>query len=652
MGKIVLLVPREEMLHQAHNILQERTKGKPHSTVEMRVIRTGDAVTEARNAIASGASILIARGLQASLMKQYTNVPVVEIVITAQEMALLVTKAKQIVGKDCPTIAVVGFQNMFCDMTYFEQIYHIKLKTYYAQKSTELEEKAREAAADGVDLVIGGDVAVNEAKRAGIPSLFLSITEDSLRMAFAMAENLDFAMGAEKKSNARLETLLDYSFNGVINLDSDGIVTAVNPIMEELLGKKKEELNGNPIETVIPDLEEEAVKQVLRGQQESSALFLRLGNSSVFAVLAPVRVGDETEGAILTCHKVSQPKQTAEVKNPPGLTAYGNFGQIEQRSEAMKQCVHLAKLYSQSEQPVLVLGEAGTEKRLLAESIHNNGLRSRGSFLTMSCFGMEERRQVDSLFGEEGVLWMADGGTLLIEDIESLSVSCQYRLYRLLKYREGGTAYNGNISAPDIRLIAASQYTVGQMQRQLIAKGFYPEFYYFLQGLVLEVPPLRERKEDLDYGIGALLKEQCSLYSRYHVLSRGALDCLSSCPWPGNWQQLETFMKRLVLTAQKRSIDETTVKKVLDELFPATSPEALQEEIMTEQLAQSGAYPTENPEYSKAAKAAHQGNIQSIEEAEIRAALQAYSGRRGQTAQSLGMSKATLWRKMKKYGIL
>ena len=108
MGKIVLLVSREEMIYQAHNILQE----KQYEIQEMRVVKTEDTVMEARQMIAAGATILIARGLQASLIKQYTDIPVVEIVITAQEMGLLVTRARQILKKQRPFIAVVGLKNM------------------------------------------------------------------------------------------------------------------------------------------------------------------------------------------------------------------------------------------------------------------------------------------------------------------------------------------------------------------------------------------------------------------------------------------------------------------------------------------------------------------------------------------------------------
>ena len=112
MGKIALLVSREEMIHQAHNILQE----KKFEIQEMRVIHTGDTVMEARRSIADGATIIIARGLQASIIKQYTDTPVVEIVLTAQEMALLVMRVCGDVHGDYyyPHIAGVGHSTQYC----------------------------------------------------------------------------------------------------------------------------------------------------------------------------------------------------------------------------------------------------------------------------------------------------------------------------------------------------------------------------------------------------------------------------------------------------------------------------------------------------------------------------------------------------------
>ena len=629
MGKIVLLVPREEMLYLAHNILQE----KKYAIAQMRVIQTENTVVEARNSIAAGADIIIARGLQASLIKQYTDVPVVEIVATAQEMALLVVKARQIVKKARPIIAVVGFQNMFCDMSYFETIYDIKLRTYFAANGSGLKEKAMEAVEDGADLMIGGDIAVETAKEADIPSLFLSITEDSLRTAFSMAESLDFAMGAEKRSNAQIETLLDYSFNGVVNMDRKGVITTVNPVMRDILGADGEQVAGRHITQVFSDIDRDKLSQVLEGKEESYSSFMQAGKTSIFAILAPVRVGNETEGAILTCHKVKQQSrgerrpQRDGANRVQGLIARRNFSSIRQESGAMKECVHLARLYSQSEQPVLLLGETGTERRALAESIHNTGLCSEGPFLALSCAGLAREEQEEMLFGNKGAVFLAEGGTLYLEDVETLSLKSQYGLYQLIRYKTGSRDFARTMGF-HIRVIASSILTPEDLGNLAFSGGFRQDLYYLFTGLVLRVPPLRERPEDLEQAIRDTVREACDQYSRYHVVTQGGMQCLKAYPWQGNLLQLETFLKRLILTAEKRSIDEILVRKLLRELFPSSAPVRMM------------------PDGQGIG-----GPVACEEERQIRLALTAQGGSRERAAACLGISKATLWRKMKKYNI-
>ena len=629
MGKIVLLVPREEMLYLAHNILQE----KKYAIAQMRVIQTENTVVEARNSIAAGADIIIARGLQASLIKQYTDVPVVEIVATAQEMALLVVKARQIVKKARPIIAVVGFQNMFCDMTYFETIYDIKLRTYFAANGSGLKEKAMEAVEDGADLMIGGDIAVETAKEADIPSLFLSITEDSLRTAFSMAESLDFAMGAEKRSTAQIETLLDYSFNGVVNMDRKGVITTVNPVMRDILGADGEQVAGRHITQVFSDIDRDKLSQVLEGKEESYSSFMQAGKTSIFAILAPVRVGNETEGAILTCHKVKQQSrgerrpQRDGANRVQGLIARRNFSSIRQESGAMKECVHLARLYSQSEQPVLLLGETGTERRALAESIHNTGLCSEGPFLALSCAGLAREEQEEMLFGNKGAVFLAEGGTLYLEDVETLSLKSQYGLYQLIRYKTGSRDFARTMGF-HIRVIASSILTPEDLGNLAFSGGFRQDLYYIFTGLVLRVPPLRERPEDLEQAIRDTVREACDQYSRYHVVTQGGMQCLKAYPWQGNLLQLETFLKRLILTAEKRSIDEILVRKLLRELFPSSAPVRMM------------------PDGQGIG-----GPVACEEERQIRLALTAQGGSRERAAACLGISKATLWRKMKKYNI-
>lgn len=624
MGKIALLVSREEMLYQAHNILQE----KKYQIDEMRVIRSESAVMEARQSIAEGASIIIARGLQASLIKQYTDIPVVEIVLTAQEMALLVTRARQVVKKDQPVIAVVGFKNMFCDMSYFDELYHIELRTYYGKTGMEkeLRELALQAVADGADLIIGGDTAVETATGEGVASLFLSMTEDSLKNAFSMAESVAYAMDVEKKSAAQIETLLDYSFNGVIRLDGDGVVLGLNPQMEDMTGRSQKDVKGLLIQEIAPEIGEDVLRRVLREGKEYS-LFLELNHTSIFAVLAPVMYDDRVDGAIITCHRMTRnfAGRRAEAEEPregplPVLT---RFEDILQESAPMQECVRLAKLYALSSQPVVLMGEAGTEVRLMAQSIHNNSPYGKGPFLDVPCDGLSDEEQRETIFGDKGAAVQAGGGTLLIRDADHLTASNQYRLYQMIRFHVCHRQDTGQMRKVEARVMV----TVGESLGRLAREGkLRKDLYYLLSGLELRIPPLRERPEDLKRKLDETVRECCDRYGRFHVLTEGARQVLLEYPWEGNLFQIDSFCERLILTAKRRSIDEVWVKKLLRELYGDDEKEG--------RVQEKGARWEE----------------EACEEARLIArTLKKHGGSREKTAVELGISKATLWRKMKKY---
>lgn len=631
MGKIALLVPREEMIYQAHNILQE--KEQPHMHYEnaiMKVVRTKNVVMEARQAIADGASIIIARGLQASLIKQYTDIPVVEIVITAQEMALLVVKAKQILKKERPVIAVVGFQNMFCDMSYFDSLYKIELHTFFAPDNEMLRPVSLQAVEERADLIIGGEVAVETATAAKIPSLFLSSTEDSIRNAFSMAESIHFAMRVEKKKAAQMETLLDYSFSGLVNADAQGKITALNPLMEDMLGTGRKKVLGRPLTEVFPDLDPREVERVLRDGRNGYSTFLQVRSTSVFALLAPVLLEDRADGAILTCHKMQRKltleQESISKRHSSGFIALGQFSDILQDSPAMQACIHKAKLYALSDLPVLIAGEAGTEKRLMAQSIHNAGLRSSSAFVDVSLDGLSDEEQRALLFDEKGAALQADGGTLLLEGGDHLSLSNQYRLFQLIRYRllcERGLAKTRHL---DVRVMVTLDRP-GALE-QLTASGlFRTDLYHLIQGLRVEIPPFRTRPEDLKKKLESSIRESCARYDRYHVLTKDAMTRLMAYPWPGNLFQIEAFCERLILTASKRALDERDVDTLLD---PLDLPP--QNDLAASPLPKEVQLPDERSR-------------------QLYETLCRFGGNRMQTAAELGISKATLWRWMKKYGL-
>lgn len=637
MGKVAVLVPREEMLYHAHNILQEKRKSKQHYEIgDMKVVRTKNAVMEARQSIAGGASMIIARGLQASLIKQYTDIPVIEIVATAQEMALLVVKAKQILKKEKPVIAVVGFQNMFCDMSYFDSIYAIELRTFYAENNEDLRMTTMRAVEENVDLIIGGEVAVETAAQAGIPSLFLSNTEDSIRNAFSMADSVSYAMEVEKKNAAQMETLLDYSFGGVVNVDGNGKIIAVNALMEGILGQPRKKLTGSFLTEIFPDLDHVRTERMLSQGGDGFSTFLMVNGTSVFAMLAPVLIEGEVDGLILTCHKmkkkVSTNQQEVQKKRTAnGLIALGRFEDILQESPAMQDCVHQAKLFSLSDFPVLIEGEAGTQKRLIAQSIHNASFRSRNAFADISCRGLSEEEQFLLLFDEKGAVLQADGGTVFMDDGEYLHPANQYRLLQLIRYKICCGKEPQRNKHADVRVLFALSEP-GRLERAVETGAFRKDLYYLLKGLCLNIPPLRECREDVKQLLENTVRDCCERFDRYHVFTPGAMEALLNYPWPGNRYQVENFCERLVLTASKRLLDEKMVLGVLTELFEKAERKQDLQTANTKETAQPESWKDEQEEL-------------------LAKTLKKYGGNRKKTAQELGISKSTLWRWMKKYSL-
>jgi transcriptional regulator with PAS, ATPase and Fis domain len=631
MADITLLVPREEMLRQAHNILQ--TEG--YNIKESKVINTADSVSEARSALAKGTNIIIARGYQASLIKQYTNIPVVEITLTGQEMGLLITQAKKIVNKKRPVIGVIGFNNMFCDMTYFNQIYNIELRTYLVPDAEQLHNAIQQAMLDNLDIIIGGDTAIMAASDAGIPSLFLASTEDSIREAFKIADKLQYAMDIEKRDMAQLETLLDYSFSGIIKISQKGNIIIINRIMEEILNKKSSDVVGKSITDIFKDIPLDTIENILLEGNEIYSSFMTVNETALVVIIAAVKVDNKIDGAILTCHKVKKMKQIeAEILRERYLYGYiakGNFDDIPHASKVMQRSIALAKIYAQSRSPVLICGEVGTEKDLFAQAIHNNSLSKNGPYITVNCYGINEEMQTEVLFGSskveegsgkgEGALAAANHGTVLISEIDKLSMNSQYRLYRSIRYKSLIRNDIEKTLSIDVRIIATTSKTLSVLVQQGL---FREDLYYLLSGLVIDVEPLRRRPEDLEQLVDTYVKLYCDIYSRYHVLTNGAKEALMEYPWNGNLIQLESFCDRMILSAMHRTIDEVFIKHLFSELYPIIQQQHNREKIVI---------------------------YKDPEAVIITDALEKHGGNRSLAAAELGMSKTTLWRHMKKYGI-
>lgn len=631
MVKIGMLLPEERMIEPAKRIIEENKLDVAY----IKAVHTVDAVNEARNAVEAGAHILVARGYQAKLIKQYTNIPVVEMRFHVQEIGLLIQKAKTIVKKEHPYIVLIAFENMLCDLSYVEELFHVRFKVVYLNRIEEAEGIIA-GLEEAPDIIIGGEGTCRAAETIGYPALFYQSTEESLKEALLAAKNASYAAESEKLNSAQFETVLDTSFNGIIKVNAEGRIIVINKLVENLLGRNNEDVVGADLTEVLPEIDGTMVGKVLSGQSEGYSTSISMRKKSWMVLVAPIQYDGKITGAILSLQKLEERKETtAKIQADMllhGFTAQTGFRDITTENLGMKEVLETAKMYALSEQPVVIYGQAGTEDYLIAEAIHNNSIRKAGPYVSINIRGMDKERQMEELFqrdatdivsqfGAKGAMVKAHHGTLFIKGIEHLTLRVQHQILRTMLSRAQMRTDAQPLDTLDVRIIGSSKVNL----KHLVQKGeFSEELYYMIQGLTLEIPSLNERPEDLKYKFDSEMNRYKELYKRPLVVTEGGYRKLQELQWDGNMLQLKTFCERLVLTAKKRVVDEVMMQKLYDELYPHVKEQNGERKVIV--------YKT--PEAEK------------LEEL-----LEEYHGNRKQVAEELGISTTTLWRRMKKYGI-
>jgi two-component system, NtrC family, response regulator HydG len=298
---------------------------------------------------------------------------------------------------------------------------------------------------------------------------------------------------------------------------------------------------------------------------------------------------------------------------------------------AMKKVIELVRRIAPSEATVLLQGESGTGKELVARMIHARSARVGRPFVAIDCGAMPEALLESELFGhakgaftgavqaKHGLFEEADGGTVLLDEIGELPQPLQVKLLRVLQeqtIRPVGT--NAHVKI-DIRVIAA---TNRDLASQVKERAFREDLFYRLNGIVVEVPPLRDRAEDVvPLAVRFMRTFSDRLGKDVSRISAGAVDLLLRHRWPGNVRELEKAIERAVVLASGEEI-------VAEDLPPA---------LLGKADAGAGTSPGRT--------------LADVEKAHILATLHEQAWNQARAAEELGISRSTLWRKLREYGI-
>lgn len=601
-----MIAPYREMVSVAQRLAEACSV--PVAVAEGNLAQGVDV---ARDAVNRGARVVVSRGGTALLITQAPDVciPVVTIPFTSEELVRAVHRATRL----SKTIGIIRFANTLRpDVHTLSHIFNSKIIDIPIESEEEAPRRIAEAAADGARAFVGGVTGVTYAEELGYPAILIESCSDSLSMALSEAVNVVTKTAGLQRRVQLLRRALDLVTDGIIVADSDSRVLEVSRAAEKAMGIQRHSAVGRTVDHLL----KEGAPANRWAVHDSD----RLGSILVLSRNGPLA------------------KQGSHAP-----TASSTFADIVGSSKCIRECIRVASRYAQSDFNVLITGETGTGKELFAQSIHNASPRRAGPFVVVNCAALPESLLESELFGyasgaftgasksgKVGLFAQAHGGTIFLDEVSAMPISVQQRFLRVLETRAVRPIGDDRVFDVDVRVIAATNRDI----RSLVASGaFLPDLFYRLDVLNLNLPPLRDRRGDIPEIAQRMLTEFGSAAPQSpRGFTEAALAILQAYDWPGNVRELRNVVQRLVVCSESECVSASEVANALGIANHLPRP--------IEEAGDADPDPaTRNLKLS-----AREAELESI----LRV-LDECGGSRTLAARRLGISRVTLWRKLRAY---
>jgi PAS domain S-box-containing protein len=373
-----------------------------------------------------------------------------------------------------------------------------------------------------------------------------------------------------KRMKDELDVIIDSSYDGIFVTDGEGLTLRVNDAYCRLIGLPPEELVGRHISDLVKEgvFNQSATLAVLeRGERVTISQELKNGNSilvtgnPVFDEFGKIVCVVTNARDITELDSLKQQLKQAETLTKHfqvELNKYKLSDEYVIHDQKMKDLVELSIRLGQVDTTVLVQGESGVGKEVIAKTIHRYSLRNNKPLISINCAAIPESLLESELFGyapgaftgakkngKAGIFEIAHQGTLFLDEVGELAFHLQSKLLRVIQHREITRIGSTTPVRIDVRLIAATNRDLWEM---VLRKEFRRDLFYRLNVVPLYVPPLRERKEEIPFLAAFYLKKFNNKYGFNKQLDGKAVRSLMNYDWPGNVRELENLIERLIVT--------------------------------------------------------------------------------------------------------
>lgn len=627
MINLVFIIPYEEMRPLVERALGEYSCGEQicASIYLFKTVEVGDCLFQG--------DVIISRGFTAQMLqRQYPHLVCVPIKVSGYDIIRAITRAE---GLYAPRkIALIGSSLMVYEVEDLAPIFSAEIMTYQEDDITRVPLAVERARADGCDCFIGGLTLV-ESCGPGDKALMIETGRAAVIETLDEAIRLTRQTRIERNRAASLRTIINHSRQGIVFIDESGGLAAINAPAAAYFHLEPA-CTGRKAREVLPFLGQLLEEVEKTGADINSEIIVVDEQLFAIDIIPTVRErGLCAGGIILFVQSVSSIQKDESLIRKKiqgkGLKAKYTFDDITCASVSFGKVLDRARQFSRVDSPILITGESGTGKELLAQSIHNASPRRGGPFVAINCAALPENLLESELFGysegaftgalkggKPGLFEMAHGGSIFLDEISEIPVSFQSKLLRVLQENEVRRIGDDKVLSLDIRVITA---TNNDVREQVRCGRFRQDLLFRLNVLTLNIPPLRERPEDIIDLFRRCIAEFSKKYHKEIALISGeARRLLTGHIWEGNVRELRNVAEKICVLNFESAISGDIVRELL---YDSGSGR----ECPLEDLAGSS------------------------EQEMLRTLIEKYSGHKGRIAGHLGIDRTTLWRKLKKYQI-